>query len=67
MSISLREAWREATEYLIIEDFPYIVSAIYVAMFAAHDDACCACSGGHKKNCLACQRLVNMTKEETNG
>ncbi len=67
MSRPLRKAWLEATQYLIWEEFPFIVSAIYVAMFAAHDDACWACSAGRKGTCVTRQRLVAMTKEETNG
>jgi hypothetical protein len=66
MSIPLREAWHEATEYLILEDFPYIVSSIYVAMFAAHDDACWTCSRGYKKSCVTRSHLVEMTKEDSN-
>jgi hypothetical protein len=64
MSVPLRKAWLEATQYLIWEDFPYIVSGIYVAMFAAHDDACWFCSDGRKRWCQTRARLVAMTKEE---
>lgn len=44
MTDHLDDAWEDATQYLIAEDFPLIVTAIRNAMLAAHDDVCHDCS-----------------------